>query len=236
MRLTERANTGLHAHVLERILALQPRRDATILDVGCGTGALLARLREHGYRRLVGFDIEPPAGLEGVEVHAVDLDDCASPLEHTSVDLAVAVEVIEHVENVGRLLEELNRLLRPGGRVLLTTPNVHSLEARLRFLLTGELKQFDRIGDPTHVYPVFQFPFRRVLERHGFRVDDVWGFPADGFSATSRPSLRVLAGLARIVGLRAAPAGDQLCFSLRRDAAAVSVDAKRAQVTAHYAR
>ena len=236
MSLAERANSGLHAHVLEHILALEPRRDATILDVGCGTGALLSRLREHGYRRLMGLDIAPPADLPGIALHSVDLDACETPLEDGSVDLAIAIEIVEHIENVGRLLDELFRLLAPGGRLLVTTPNVHSLEARLRFLLTGELKQFDRIGDPTHVYPVFQFPFRRVLDRHGFRVDSAWGFPVDGSSATSRLTLRALAGLARAVGLRAAPAGDQLCFLLERNTAApaASGDGKRAHVVAHY--
>jgi SAM-dependent methyltransferase len=233
MKLAERANAGLHAHVLERVTALEPRRDATILDVGCGTGALLVQLRERGYRRLVGLDIAPPVGLDGIELHAVDLDDCRPPLPAASVDLAMAVEVVEHVENVGGLLAELFRLVVSGGKVVLTTPNVHSLEARLRFLLTGELKQFDSAGDPTHVYPLFQFPFRRVLARHGFAVESVWGFPDDGSSPTSRRGLQRLARAARALGLRGDPEGDQLCFLLRRAANAPN-GTRREQLVAHY--
>jgi 2-polyprenyl-3-methyl-5-hydroxy-6-metoxy-1,4-benzoquinol methylase len=232
--LVERANAGLHAHVLERVIAVEPRRDVTVLDVGCGTGALLVQLRARGYQRLIGLDIAPPQAMEGIEFHVADLDDCHAPLPDGSVTLAIGVEVIEHVENVGSLLDELFRTIAPGGRLVVTTPNVHSLDARLRFLLIGQLKQFDRLGDPTHVYPVFQFPFRRVLARHGFDVEAVWGFPEDGSSPTSRLGLRVLTGIARILGLHGTPAGDQLCYVLRRVDRKPDAVAKRAQLVAHY--
>ena len=128
------------------------------------------------------------------------------------------------------------RVLAPDGVLLVTTPNVHSVQARLRYLLLGELKQFDAIGDPTHITPVFEFPFRRLLARHGLEVAQRWGFPEDGSSPTSRAGLSALAGALSLLGVRGSPAGDQLCLLIRKrpvqDAAAHD---KRHAVTAHYA-
>jgi SAM-dependent methyltransferase len=236
MDLTERANPGLHDHVLERAIATTPDRAARVLDIGCGTGALLVRFRGCGYTNLAGIDIAPPAAIPGVHFHALDLDDPRFPVDDGSVDLALAVEVLEHIENVGAFLAEIRRVLSPTGRLLLTTPNVHSVEARLRLLLLGQLKQFDSIGDPTHIYPVFSFPFNRLLARNGFRVEQRWGFPEDGTSPTSRDALQNLARLARLLGLRGDPDGDQLCLMLQRieDQTTGERTRKDAELTAHY--
>lgn len=237
MNLAERTTGGLHTDVANRVTQLLPSRNARILDVGCGTGALLNRLRKIGYQRLCGIDIAPPTNLPGIEFHQSDLDFCRTPLEAGSVDLAVAVEVFEHIENIGSLLQELSRLLGPTGSILLTTPNVHSVEARLRLLLTGNLKQFDAVGDPTHISPIFRFPFERILRRHGFCVLDAWGFPENGASPTSRWGLRMLAATARFFGAKDGFAGDQLCMLCGRSTdweQAGNVDRKREQLTEHY--
>ncbi len=236
MNLTERANLGLHGHVLAKARLAAPERSASIVDIGCGTGALLAQLRSHGYTDLSGVDISPPADLEGIGFHSLDLDNLRLPFADQSVDLALAVEVIEHLENPGSFFAELRRVLRPSGMLLMTTPNVHSVEARVRLALLGQLKQFDAIGDPTHIHPVFRFPFVRLVTRHGFLVADSWGYPEDGSSPTSRGALRYLAGFARLLGLRGGPDGDQLCMLLKLAGTAANQDplAKQAALTAHY--
>lgn len=61
MELKERTSaTGLHAHVLDQVERLNLPKDSRILDLGCGTGALLARLQMAGYVNLTGIDIAPP--------------------------------------------------------------------------------------------------------------------------------------------------------------------------------
>ena len=236
MELTQRANSGLHTHVFDRIQLIEPRFDAVVLDVGCGTGALLAKLQQAGYRQLRGLDISPPPTFDGIEFVEADLDDCRSGIPDASIDLVVAVEVIEHIENLGSLLTELHRVLASNGSMFFTTPNLHSLEARIRWMFNAELKQFDKLGDPTHVMPIFEFPFRRVLARHGFAIQDSWGFPVNGFSQTSRPVLRGLASMASLLRLRGAPSGDQWCMVIKKSIAPIATDfeSKRNAVTHHY--
>lgn len=235
--LTERTTGGLHKFVTDLVIQLVPHRDVKILDLGCGTGALLSRLQALGFQRLVGIDIDPPSILPGIELFQSDLDNCKTTLEAGSIDLVIAVEVFEHIENIGSLLQELSRLLGPTGYILMTTPNVHSVEARVRYLLTGLLKQFDAIGDPTHVNPIFRVPFERILKRHGFLVIDSWGHPEDGSSPTSRRGLRFIAKVARLFGVKGEPAGDTLCMLLGRTSdweQSGSPQQKRENLTAHY--
>lgn len=236
MSQQERANLGLHDHVIGKIQRMEPALDTSILDLGCGTGSLLRRLRGLGYGQLAGVDIAAPEDVDGIRFHSIDLDKPKLPIADSSVSLVVAVEIVEHLENLGAVLAELRRVLTPTGRVLITTPNVHSIEARLRLLLTGKLKQFDQIGDPTHIVPIFLFPFRRLVARHGFTIADQWGFPGNGRSPTSRPALRMLAALARLAGASGNPDGDQLCLLLENHGAspASAQETKAAALTAHY--
>lgn len=234
----ERANPGLHPHIIGKIVALQRSPEARIVDIGCGSGAMLLKLADLGYTQLHGVDIvRPQHGRAGIEFFECDLDRLQMSFEDESVDLVVSVEVFEHIENLGSLLRELSRVLRRDGRLLITTPNVHSVEARLRYLLSGQLKQFDRIGDPTHITPVFIHPFKVLLRRHGLEVSECWGWPLDGTSPTSRPALQMAGRVLRALGLSAAPSGDQLCLLIRkrsdRTGIAASQD-KRVAVTAHY--
>lgn len=238
MPTLERANAGLHPHILEKIVALDLSRGARVVDIGCGSGAMLLKLAALDYTALHGIDIvRPPVERAGLEFSACDLDKLETRFDNESVDLIVSVEVFEHIENLGSLLQELSRVLKPDGRMLITTPNVHSVEARLRYLLLGELKQFDRIGDPTHITPLFIHPFTVLLRRHGFAIQDSWGWPLDGTSPTSRMGLRMVGHVLRALGLRASPSGDQLCLLIRKVSEAAkhgSLRDKELAVTKHY--
>ena len=238
MSVTERANVGLHPHIIDKIVSLQRGQHARIGDIGCGSGAMLLKLAAMGYSNLHGIDIvRPQQRCAGVDFSECDLDALETGFDDESIDLLVSVEVFEHIENLGSLLRELFRVLRPDGRMLITTPNVHSVEARLRYFMLGQLKQFDRIGDPTHITPLFIHPFKVLLRRHGLEISECWGFPLNGTSPTSRAGLQVAGRLLRALGLDASPSGDQLCLMIRKVADAAKVPAsqtKQRAVTAHY--
>lgn len=124
---------GVHEAVLEQVLALPRGR---LLDVPCGQGALTQQLVEAGFD-VTSADVEP-AGfrLSNRRCDAVDFDD-PLPYDDGSFDAVVCVEGIEHCENQYQLFREFRRILRPGGHLILSTPNVMSLSARMRWLLSG---------------------------------------------------------------------------------------------------
>lgn len=228
----------LHPHVAAKVRALAADPDTRILDLGCGSGALLERLAAMGYRQLTGVDIRPPAATAAIRYEQADLDLFRLDAADGSFDLALAVEVIEHIENPGLFLAELARLLKPGGLALFTTPNLHSAQAKLLFALGDRLKQFDAKGDPTHITPIVLFPFTRLLSRHGLTVLESWGFPLDGSSPTSRPVMQLVASLLRPLLRTRIAHGDTLCLLLQRSGAdhpTTTGNLSKAELlTAHY--
>src|SRR5258708_38378540 len=101
---------------------------------------------------------------------ALDLDasDFASQIGIGSYDLVTAIEVIEHVESPTGFFRNVGRLLTPGGIAVITTPNVDSLPARTKFLITGKIRTMDEFGEPTHISPIFwDLLQRQFLPRAG---------------------------------------------------------------------
>ncbi|MDJ0739246.1 MAG: class I SAM-dependent methyltransferase [Gammaproteobacteria bacterium] len=194
----ERALAGLHAYLADLLSALRAAdRRASILDIGCGSGAWLRRVRELGFAQCSGLDTSAPAGPPTFEFVRHDIDGDARPALG-QFDVVTCIEVIEHVENVGRLVDIVQRHLKADGIALLTTPNIGSLHARLRFLVSAELPFFDRKGDPTHLMPLLPETLAELLRRRDMVVRAVHDYPvrAADSVAFSRP-LRLAAGLLR---------------------------------------
>lgn len=105
------------------------RGDERVLDMGCGPGELLAAMaREHRtWSALVGFDFSPgmvaQARVRGgdVPVHLFVADAQAVPLPDAWFDVVMARHMLYHVPDIDRAIAEAARLLRPGGRILVTT-------------------------------------------------------------------------------------------------------------------
>jgi SAM-dependent methyltransferase len=108
------------------LLLAEARTGERVLDLGCGAGRFVAALRDAG-ADAVGVEIAE-AALDRARLVAPGADlrlleeDGSIPLEHASVDLVWCSEVLEHVADGGLLLQEARRVLRPGGRVLVTVP------------------------------------------------------------------------------------------------------------------
>jgi len=133
-----------------------------LLEVGAGSGAFSRAARRRGWT--VDATEVSASGLRllretGATVHAGDLS--ALRLPAAAFDLVVSLEVVEHLAEPGAHLEELGRLTRPGGHLLLTTPNFGGLSRRL-------LGMRWRVIDPEHLGYFTAATLRRALERAGF--------------------------------------------------------------------
>lgn len=119
-----------------RLLASCRGLDATarVIDIGCGDGFHLRLLRDFGAAfRLEGVDADPraveAARRDGLEVHHGLVERLALP--RGGYDLAIMIQTLEHVEDPASLLRSVLALLRPGGRLVVVTDNVATLDFRL---------------------------------------------------------------------------------------------------------
>ncbi|NLT07371.1 MAG: class I SAM-dependent methyltransferase [Solirubrobacterales bacterium] len=100
---------------------------ARVLDIGCGGGSGTARLAETA-RTVTGVDVSPARIAEALAAHGssarfLEGDMRRLPLDDDSFDVAVCFEALTHVAEVERVLDELRRVLRPGGTLLASAPN-----------------------------------------------------------------------------------------------------------------
>lgn len=184
----EMAYRGMHDRVMLLVLReVSPGPGVRVLDIGAGQGSLSAKLLEAGYS-VSACDAYPDMfRLHGVECRRVDAAGRV-PYDDGSFDLAISVEVVEHLESHRSLFTEVNRLLKEGGKFVFTTPNILSFKSRLRFFLTGYHYSFGPL-DPTVEDPVTQHITPFTLDRYRFLLShcglDLTSISADKLQRTS---------------------------------------------------
>jgi SAM-dependent methyltransferase len=208
--LEERTIGGLHDFLAAEVASLS--RSISALDVGCGSGAWLARLKSMGFERLWGIDAACAPAVEAITFVRADLDQ-GPPGLGRRFELITMMEVIEHLANPGLAVSFIADHLTPDGMALITSPNIHSLRCRLKLALTGELASFDGKGDPTHISALVLPAFRKVVERYGLRIEHCCTYPRRG-SLVFGPAISAAAAVLRLLAADPLP-GDTLCLRLR---------------------
>ena len=155
---------------LEAYAIARQRRPLTRLaDLGCGRGELSLQLSELSPDLVMMDSYRPPTLPPGASFVQADLNG-DWPIESASVDMAFAVEVIEHVENPRHFLREFARILKPGGFGYVSTPNNHSWLSKLTFLLKGEHRFFQDLSYPGHITPLLECDCLRMLAECNLRL------------------------------------------------------------------
>lgn len=169
---------------VEKTLSLvTPRPGGSYLDVGCGPGVISRLVGERAKAsRVVGVDLSD-LGVP-FEFHPVDLDASPSlPFGDASFDVVTCLETLEHVHDTDRLVQEIRRVLRPGGYAVLSVPRLDATVSIL--MLAAGLqppaiecsleRRYGAPGEPSRVSGHVSHFTRRalysLLERNGFRVD-----------------------------------------------------------------
>lgn len=148
-------------------------RPGRLYDVGCGSGGLASVLRPC-FTEYVGVDIARYPGFPEepwARFIQADLNVTPYPLPDGEADVVVSAETIEHLENPRALLRELYRLLKPGGVLVLTTPNQLSLLSKLTLVLRNEFNAFQEAPGlyPSHITALLEVDLRRMAAECGFR-------------------------------------------------------------------
>lgn len=158
-----------------------------LLDIGCGNGSFLGIAKNMSYR-VIGIDPDPDAianaRQRGFDARVGSLPACR--FENSSFDHITLSHVIEHLHDLDRSLCELWRLLRPGGRMWIETPNGNG----------AGLRQFGKywrgLEQPRHLAILNPSSICKLLVKHGFSKITFYEIPACGEFFT-RASLAIKA-------------------------------------------
>jgi SAM-dependent methyltransferase len=157
---------NVYTHALQWLTEVHPA-PGTLVDVGCGGGALLGLCRERGWRA-IGFDPSAQAVTyaqeHGLEAYAEKWPPCSLP--DKSADAVTFINVLDHLRDPFAVLGEAWRILRPGGVLYIRVPNgsfhMH-LKRALNTIGLGRLAVF-------HLYGFSRIAFLHHLPRLGFTI------------------------------------------------------------------
>ena len=117
--------------------------------------------------------VRPPGISAGVGWIQADLNE-PLPVRDGVFDAIISTEVIEHLENPRAVFREFHRLLRPGGRLLLTTPNQESIRSLAALILRGHFVAFLDGRYPAHITAWLRTDFDRICAEAGFESPRSW--------------------------------------------------------------
>jgi 2-polyprenyl-3-methyl-5-hydroxy-6-metoxy-1,4-benzoquinol methylase len=168
------AHGRTHRKVID-IFARFPAR-GSLLEVPAGEGALAWQLHKLGYTVTAG-DIDPHFfKVTSIPCVYVDLNQ-QFPFPNGEFDFISCVEGIEHLEDQFQFVRECHRILKPGGTLLLSTPNILNLASRLKFLFSGfyslvprPINEFSQVPVFDHIHPITYYQLRYILHTQGFEI------------------------------------------------------------------
>lgn len=155
------------------LIPLIPKDGGVVVDFGCGKGEILKEIKKINFKAdFIGLDVSETA-LENARKILPDMrfekivDGGSFPIEDASIDFVFSSEVIEHVYDTENAFKELSRVLKPGGKILMTTP-FHGLFKNLMLVSFA----FDRHFNPKgpHVRFFSKKSLLNMFTDNGFKI------------------------------------------------------------------
>lgn len=137
------------------------------------------------------FGEKVPAVPESIEVKAGNLED-KLPFDNSQFDIVTFIEGIEHLDAQFEILKELNRILKDGGKLIISTPNPLCVRTRISYAFTGQrtfktfIDEYTEVKDISedkkriyhgHVFLIDYFELRYLLHHAGFKISKLLPFP-----------------------------------------------------------
>ncbi|MDX1812157.1 MAG: class I SAM-dependent methyltransferase [Gammaproteobacteria bacterium] len=190
------------ANRVEAIVAMGGTGD-NILDIGCGNGYLLYQFRK-SFQNLYGLEFSQQR-LKQAEINLSEYVFKPLPgsaenieaLDDNCIDQIISADTIEHIPDVYAAISEMHRVLKPGGRLLINTPNVAFIKKRFQLLLgrfpstsqSNEGIGSDILFDGGHLHYFTFRSLRILLERQGFKDLQAVGYGPLGKLHNTWPQL-----------------------------------------------
>lgn len=173
------APPGIYEKVISLLECEVPGK---VLDAPAGEGPFSVELKKQGYQVWAADLNEEKFKAEEILFNKVNLNE-KLPYQDDFFDLVVSIEGIEHLENPHHLIGEFKRVLRLGGKLILSTPNTLNVYSRLRYFIFGSPdRHHSEIGLfkgsmyqvlRRHINPVGYPELKFILENNGFKIENI---------------------------------------------------------------
>lgn len=170
-------NTSQNTH--ETVFGLIDKNlKVRIVDIPCGNGAFIQRLKDHGFKNIKGIDIKNELEIKHDDFVLGDMNR-ELPLPDNSCDVLLCIDGIEHISKQFDFVKEVYRVLKEDGEFLVSTPNISSIRSRLKWFMTGHHHKYNVPLDENHPSPfhhigLIAFPeLRYLLHTNGFKINRI---------------------------------------------------------------
>ena len=160
---------GVARSVALQVLGLSAKERGDLLDIGCGNGLFLSRMKKLGWRT-VGLETDAAAAQIARDIFGLDVKDghlADAGFREASFDVVTLSHVIEHVHSPEDLVMECRRLLKPNGKLIVLTPNTASLGHRVF------RRSWRGLEPPRHMQCFSPQTLRACVDRTGMRIERV---------------------------------------------------------------
>jgi SAM-dependent methyltransferase len=170
-------NKKYYNHIRKDVLPLLPQKINRLLEVGCGFGNTLNYIKENRQCNwLGGVELIPEVAsisrkkldfvVEG-DIESLDLQILAE-----SIDFILCLDVLEHLIDPWSVISKLDKLLKPGGAIIASIPNIRNLHVLIPLIFKGKWEYGDEgLLDRTHLRFFTRSSAIKLIESSGLKVD-----------------------------------------------------------------